>query len=181
MLYRHEVTLKNGVSCVLRNAAPDDAQAVLRHLISVYGETDFLSRYPDEVNFTEEQERAFLAGLESSENALFLVADVGGRISATAGFQPYASVSKLRHRAVLDVAVQKAYWGHGLGSAMLGVLLDEAKRAGFEMLELEVIADNTRAAALYEKFGFRVYGALEKAFRLRDGRFQTELLMAREI
>ena len=181
MQYRHELTLKNGVPCVLRNAVADDAQAVLRHLASVYGETDFLSRYPDEVNFTEDEERAFLAGLESSENALFLVADVGGRIAATAGFQPYAASSKLRHRAVLDVAVQKAYWGLGFGSAMLGVLLDEAKRAGFELLELEVIADNARAVALYEKFGFRTYGTLEKAFRLRDGRHQTELLMSREI
>lgn len=181
MQYRHELTLKNGISCVLRSAVADDAQAVLRHLTLVYGETDFLSRYPDEVNFTEEQERAFLAGLESSENALFLVADIGGRIAATAGFQPYAASNKLRHRAVLDVAVQKAYWGLGLGSAMLGVLLDEAKRAGFELLELEVIADNARAVALYEKFGFRTYGTLEKAFRLRDGRHQTKLLMSREI
>ena len=181
MQYRHELTLKNGVFCVLRSAVPNDAQAVLRHLTSVYGETDFLSRYPDEVNFTEDEERAFLAGLENSENALFLVADIGGRIAATAGFQPYAASSKLRHRAVLDVAVQKAYWGLGLGSALLGVLLDEAKRAGFELLELEVIAENARAVALYEKFGFRTYGTLEKAFRLRDGRHQTELLMSREI
>ena len=181
MQYRHAITLKNGVPCVLRSAVPDDAQAVLRHLTSVYGETDFLSRYPDEVNFTEDEERAFLAGLESSENALFLVADVGGRIAATAGFQPYAASSKLRHRAVLDVAIQKSFWGLGLGSAMLGVLLDEAKRAGFELLELEVIADNTRAVALYEKFGFRTCGTLEKAFRLRDGSFQSELLMSREI
>lgn len=181
MQYRHERTLKNGVSCVLRNAVADDAQAVLRHLNAVYGETDFLSRYPDEVNFTEDAERAFLAGLENSENALFLVADMGGKIAATAGFQPYAASGKLRHRAALDVAVQKAFWGLGLGSALLGVLLDEAKRAGFALLELEVIAENARAVALYEKFGFRTYGTLEKAFRLRDGRFQTELLMSREI
>lgn len=181
MQYRHELTLKNGVPCVLRSAVADDAQAVLRHLTAVYGESDFLSRYPDEVNFTEEQERAFLAGFETGENALFLVADVGGDVAATAGFQPYAASSKLRHRAVLDIAVQKAYWGLGLGSAMLGVLLDEAKRAGFEMLELAVIADNARAVALYEKFEFRTYGTHEKAFRLRDGRFQTEFLMSREI
>lgn len=181
MQYRHELTLKNGVPCVLRNAVADDVQGVFRHLTSVYGETDFLSRYPDEVNFTEEEERAFLAGLENSENALFLVADFGGNVVATAGFQPYAASSKLRHRAVLDVAVQKDFWGLGLGSAMLGVLLDEAKRAGFELLELEVVADNTRAVALYEKFGFRTYGILEKAFCLRDGSFQSELLMSCEI
>ena len=181
MQYRHAITLKNGVSCILRSAVPDDAKAVIRHLTAVYAETDFLSRYPDEVNFTEEEERAFLAGFESSDNSLFLVADVGGSIVATAGFQPYAASSKLCHRAVLDVAVQKDFWGLGIGSAMLGVLLDEAKRAGFALLELTVIADNARAVALYEMFGFRTYGTLEKAFRLRDGSFQSEFLMSREI
>ena len=64
---------------------------------------------------------------------------------------------------------------------MLGVLLDEAKHAGFALLELTVIADNARAVALYEMFGFRTCGTLEKAFRLRDGSFQSEFLMSREI
>lgn len=181
MQYRNTIMLRGGVSCTLRSALPDDAKAVIRHLNLIYAETDFLSRYPDEVNFTEEAEREFLARFDVGKDSLFLVADIGGKIAATAGLQPYASGSKFCHRAVLDIAVQKDFWGLGLGTAMLTVLLDEARRADFSLLTLEVAADNSRAVALYKRFGFTTCGCLEKAFRLRDGNFKSMLLMSREI
>ena len=41
-------TLKDGRSALIRSPREDDAQAVLEALRKVSGETDFLTRYPEE-------------------------------------------------------------------------------------------------------------------------------------
>lgn len=55
---------------------------------------------------------------------------------------------------VQTIAVHTDYEGRGLGSALLGWLLDEAGRRGAEDLLLEVRADNDRAQRLYRRHGF---------------------------
>lgn len=181
MKYRDTCKLKNGSTCVLRSAAADDAREMLRLLTETAGESDFLLRYPDETGMTEDAERDYLSNVAASPNALMLVAEADGRLIASGALSPCGSRCKIRHRAGLSIAVSAAYWGQGLGSAIFAALLACAKDAGYTLLELGVMADNVRAVALYEKFGFRVYGTYEKAFRMRDGSYKTELLMSREI
>lgn len=59
---------------------------------------------------------------------------------------------------ILTIAVRRDHWGEGVGSAMLTELLDEARRRGCASVFLEVRADNPRARALYERFGFAEVG-----------------------
>jgi ribosomal protein S18 acetylase RimI-like enzyme len=59
----------------------------------------------------------------------------------------------------LTVGVVVGERGRGVGTALLGALLDEARRAGFEAISLSVEPDNP-AVGLYERAGFtRVGGA----------------------
>lgn len=44
----------------------------------------------------------------------------------------------------------------GIGSALIGYVIDEAKRKGFDTLSLEVDTNNVHAVGLYKKFGFSV-------------------------
>ena len=48
-------------------------------------------------------------------------------------------------------------------------------------MELEVVADNARAIALYKKAGFAEYGRNPRGFRTRDGRWQENVLMRLEL
>jgi len=48
-------------------------------------------------------------------------------------------------------------------------VLNKAKEAGYEQAELEVISENKRAVALYEKFGFVKYGTLPDNMKYSDG------------
>jgi ribosomal-protein-alanine N-acetyltransferase len=66
---------------------------------------------------------------------------------------------------VLTIAVRQAYWGHGIGSALLGALLDAARERGCTEMFLEVRADNERAHGLYQRRGFEDIG-------LRRGYYQ---------
>ena len=55
---------------------------------------------------------------------------------------------------VLTIAVAPGSWGHGIGSALLGALIDEARRRRCDEVFLEVRKDNPRARGLYLRRGF---------------------------
>jgi putative acetyltransferase len=51
--------------------------------------------------------------------------------------------------------------GGGIGVGLLSALIDSAEpRLGLTRLQLTVFADNQRAIALYQRFGFAVEGTL---------------------
>jgi len=59
---------------------------------------------------------------------------------------------------VLTIAVARAYWGRGIGSALLGALLQAAVGRGCTEVFLEVREDNQRARGLYLRRGFEEIG-----------------------
>jgi ribosomal-protein-alanine N-acetyltransferase len=59
---------------------------------------------------------------------------------------------------VLTVAVREDTWGQGIGSALLGALVDAARDRGCTEMFLEVRADNDRAHGLYLRRGFTDLG-----------------------
>lgn len=60
MKFEKTVTLKDGRSCVLRNATAADAEEVCRTFRLTHSETDFLLSYPDEITMEVEKEGAYL-------------------------------------------------------------------------------------------------------------------------
>jgi [ribosomal protein S18]-alanine N-acetyltransferase len=59
---------------------------------------------------------------------------------------------------VLTIAVARAYWGRGTGSALLGALIQAAVGRGCTEVFLEVREDNPRARGLYRRRGFEEIG-----------------------
>ncbi len=58
---------------------------------------------------------------------------------------------------LLGIGLLDACQGLGLGTALVRLLLDQARARGCEGVELTTLPDNGRAFALYEKCGFRHY------------------------
>lgn len=56
------------------------------------------------------------------------------------------------------IGVRAAYQGLGLGEAVTRALVEEALRAGHELIYLGVYADNERATRMYERVGFATLG-----------------------
>ena len=54
-----EITLKDGRKCILRPTMPDDAENMIEYMKVTSGETDFLLRTPEEVNYTVEGKGGF--------------------------------------------------------------------------------------------------------------------------
>ena len=91
---------------------------------------------------------------------------------ATAGVDAVGTRDKLRHRAEFGVSVLRAYWGLGLGRALTEACIQCAKEAGYEQIELTVVAENKRAIALYRKAGFVEFGRNPRGFRSRTSGYQ---------
>ena len=180
MQYEKEVTLKNGAKCLLRGACKADAAEVLHTFDLTHAETDYLLTYPEENSFTVQEEAEFLKARSESKNAIEIAAFVDGRIVGTAGIDPIGDKEKLRHRADFGIAVEKAYWGRGIGKALTLACIECARHAGYLQIELEVVAENTSAVRLYESVGFREYGRNPKGFCARSG-WQALILMRLEL
>ncbi|NLL78802.1 MAG: GNAT family N-acetyltransferase [Clostridiales bacterium] len=173
----HKGTTKDGSRILIRSLTEQDAEAVLEHLRQSFLETEYLSKYEDEMDMTQESERKFLKILEEGEMTLMLGAFESGELAATVSLIPISALSKMKHRGGLGISVKKRFWGRGIGNLLLQVILAEAKWAGYEQVELEVVSENERAVRLYEKSGFAAYGRRPCAVKLRDGRYMDEILM----
>ena len=171
------IILKDGRTCVLKPPAPEMAEEMIRIMRRAAGETPFLSRYPDEVDLTPEGEAEFLAGsLESTESAL-VIAEVNGTIAGYGGVHGNRTRRKIRHRCTMGISLSKEYWGLGIGTAVIGYMGELAKQAGYEQMELLMVADNERAGALYRKCGFTECGRQYRGMKFDDGTYHDEILM----
>lgn len=83
------------------------------------------------------------------------------------------------HVRGLGISVAKAWQGHGVGQALMTSALRWADNwAGILRIELNVLTDNARAIALYERHGFASEGVMH-AHILRDGVYADTQMMAR--
>ena len=181
MKYQETVLLKDNRVCVLRNGVFSDGKEALDLFILTHEQTDFLLSYPDECTKTPEGEGAFLQRTTDSDNELELVATVDGKVVGLAGFNAFSSREKTRHRADFGISIDRAYWNLGIGRAMTKACIDAAKTAGYEQIELEVVADNAAAIALYHKLGFVEWGRNPRGFRSRSGKYQELICMRMEL
>ena len=179
--YYKKIRLANNTLCIIRNATITDAKGVLENTKNVREETDFLLSYPDEINFSVEEKEKFLEDKENSPCEIQICALVDDRIVGLAGISAVGLKDKVKHRAELGISIEKAYYGKGIGTALTKACIECAKTAGYRQLELEVVAENTNAIALYRKFGFTETGRNPRGFCSRYTGWQELISMLLEL
>ena len=174
--------LKDGRAAVLRSPDPArDAADMVQYLRDAAAETPFVLRLPEEITYTVEGEERFLRGVADSPNDCFIVCEVEGRIAGNCHLT-FSTLAKTRHSCTVAIALRKAYWGNGVGTAMFEAMERAAReREGVCQIDLEVIDDNMRARGLYEKMGFCVVGSRPDAIRQRDGSLHALCLMQKKL
>jgi putative acetyltransferase len=106
-----------------------------------------------------------------------LVAVLDGRVVGTGGL--HRQQGRRAHAGEIGMGVHDAWTGRGLGTALLGALIEMADRwLGLRRLELTCHVDNAPALAMYRRFGFAVEGT-HRAYALRAGRYVDAYSMAR--
>ncbi|WP_026526101.1 GNAT family N-acetyltransferase [Butyrivibrio sp. VCD2006] len=173
------LTLKDGRTLTLRTPDENDAQAFIDYMVKAAEDTHFLIRYPEEISPTLEKEKEIIMeNAEADDAAWFSVFD-GDKVVGNCSICRYRSHLKVKHRCVFAIAIDKEYWGCGLGEILMKKSIAKAKEMGFDQLELGVYEDNERARALYRKMGFEECGILPRAYKLKDGTYVGEVSMVR--
>lgn len=181
MTFQKTILLKDGRTCILRNGTAADGKAVLDIFNLTHEQTDWLLSCSDENSFDAQQEAAFLQAKTDSRDEIEILAEIDGKLVGTAGIGRVGTKDKVKHRAEFGISVDKDFWGMGIGHALTRACIECAKEVGYVQMELEVVAQNERAIALYESEGFVEYGRNPKGFRSRFSGWQELVLMRLEL
>jgi GNAT superfamily N-acetyltransferase len=102
----------------------------------------------------------FRAELEAADDAdLHLVAEVDGLVvgqldAFTRPLPPAGSMRVPRRSASIGIAVDEAWRGRGIGTALMDTAAAWAVGRGLDALELDVADPNADARRLYERLGY---------------------------
>ena len=153
-----------------REAEPSDAGKFLEYSKIVGSETDNLTFGAEGLSLSISQEADFIRKFAGNPGSVMIVAFDEGELIGTGAVSVVSGKPRFAHRSEIAISVRKDYWGKGIGTGIMNILMDFAKKSGAEVLELEVRSDNEAAISLYKKFGFKKIGTNEKFFKI-DGEF----------
>ena len=176
-ILEYKFILKNSKDVILRSPEISDAKEMLDYLYKSAGETDNLSRYPEEISTNLEDEKKYILKQLESERSFDIAAFVDGKLIGNSTVFGLGDKIKTMHRAGYGISILKEYWNMGIGAILTECCLEKAKEIGYEQIELSVVEDNTRAVNIYEKNGFKLCGTIENAEKLKDGSYQNLHIM----
>jgi ribosomal-protein-alanine N-acetyltransferase len=108
-------------------------------------------------------EQTWWAELAGRPRRCYVVGEQGGVVVGYAGVDRRGEIAD-----VMTIAVAPDAQGQGLGSLLMGWLIDAARGGGAEHLMLEVRADNTAAQRLYSKMGFAMLTVRRRYYQPGD-------------
>lgn len=175
-----EYILKNGEVLVIRKGNLADAEEMIDYLNIISTESDFLTFGKGEVRVTIEEERKAIEDSLTSDNKLFIVAEINGKIVGNLFFRGGAK-QRTKQTGEFGVSVLMEYWGLGIGRKLITYLIDWAKQTNIiKKINLRVREDNKRGIELYKDLGFKIEGLSTRDFFV-DGKYFSSVLMGMEI
>ena len=176
------MTLKDGRNAILRSPDPErDAADLVQYLYDTAADTPFVLRTPEEIRYTVEGEERFLQNVVDSPDDCMILCEVDGYIAGNCHLSFNRRI-KTRHACSVAIALRKAYWNNGIGTAMFGAMESLARaREGVIQMDLEFIEGNARARGLYEKMGFRIVGMHPDFIRQEDGTMCALYIMQKKL
>lgn len=161
---------------IIRRAHKSDAKALIDYLNIIGGESDFLTFGTGQFERNIEQEEEFIVNTLRKNNALFIIAEVNGKIVGNLNFSG-GSRQRNAHVGEFGVSVLREYWRNSIGEELIKYLINWSKDSAIiKKINLRVRNDNTRGIRLYKKLGFLEEGILKRDF-LINGTFYNSILM----
>jgi len=176
-----EIKLKNGQTLKITFPSLDDAQELACYANSIRFESKFITYSEEDKAYTlAEEEEWIKSTLENNRSFIFL-AKLDGKIVGSANFGPISNKIRLTHRCEMGLSVSKEFWGLGIASEIMKVLIEKAKEVCFEQIELQVIEENAAARHLYQKFGFYETGYINHSMKYANGTYAKSILMQKDL
>ncbi len=141
---------------LIKEAQPKDAFQILEYVKAIGSESDNMTFGAEGMPITVEEEVKYIQSMLEDSKSVFYLAWDGEKIVGDGSLRSLPR--RMGHRGSLGLAIRKEYWNKGIGSAILGEIIEFAKEHHIDVINLEVRSDNEAAIHLYEKFGFKRIG-----------------------
>lgn len=151
-----DVVLRDGSTIHLRPIRPDDDVRLLDMLHRMSNEALYY-RFMSVPKIDRDKARQ-LATIDLDHQRV-LVGECAGMIVGTAG---YYSSERSPERAEVAFAVADAWRGRGVGTRLLELLADIARRSGIRVFDAYVLGENHRMLEVFRESGFAVARELER-------------------
>jgi ribosomal protein S18 acetylase RimI-like enzyme len=142
---------------VFREAEIDDAEEMISYLNIVGGESDNLMHGSEGFKVPVEAVKRRIQASHDADNSIIMIVLAGEKIIARAELDG-CSGARLHHNARFSISVRKDYWNMKIGTMLMTKIIERAGKMNLRNIELEVIAENKAAFALYHKMAFSDVG-----------------------
>ncbi|MCG2767838.1 MAG: GNAT family N-acetyltransferase [Anaerolineae bacterium] len=159
---------------LIREVQLDDAEAIVSILnpiieAGVYTVLD--------APLTAEAERKYITNFPHRGIFYVAVHRRDKRIVGLQSIEPFATYTRaFNHVAVLGTFVDLSHRRQGIGTRLSEVILEAARRKGYEKLFTYVRADNFESLVFHLKLGFRIVGTAQKQAKLGQ-RYVDEIII----
>lgn len=163
---------------IVRQAIPEDAEAILNMLQKAGRETPYLDFGEEGLPYSPAILSSIISRYAGRTDGVFLVAL--SHESRIIGFaSALASAGKRKsHRAEVSIAVLKDNWGCGAGTKLMeGIIRYGKESADWHSLMLEARSDNERALRFYRRFGFEIQGLIPDAVRIENVFYSNVIML----
>jgi L-amino acid N-acyltransferase YncA len=142
---------------VMRPYRPDDIPAVTKIYGHYVRETviTFETAEPDEAEMANR-----FAAIAAKGHPL-LIGEIEGEVIGYAYASTYRPREAYRFTCEDSIYLAPSAVGHGIGSKMLGRLIDESSKAGLKQMLAVITAERENSIRLHAKHGFRMIGTYE--------------------
>jgi RimJ/RimL family protein N-acetyltransferase len=173
----NEFTSKKGKQIVFRLPREDDAEQMLEYINKLSREDTYISFSGEQLTLSEEQEylNKCLRDLEKGDGFLLLATHNEQEIGVA---DVRRMIRRSKHVGHFNISLAEGFREEGIGSEMIQILSDLARKIGLQMLELVVYSVNERGIHVYEKNGFKEVGRIPKK-ALFHGELVDEIIMVK--
>jgi len=161
--FRDLVTLRDGVTVLLRPMTPEDEEGLIE-LFAPISEEDL--RYLRDNVKDPDVIRSWCANLDYAR-VLPLLAVVKSRIVGQASL--HFRRGPKRHVGEVRIFLAKDFRRRGLGTKMIKSLIELGRRQDLHLLVAEIVADQSNVIKAFQNIGFEMRCTFDDYFMLPDG------------
>lgn len=173
-----QTTCKTGEIVTIRNANSADALRLNALAMDVFATSEYLITTAQDFVPNDQKQEDRIKWYEEGEGRILIVAESGDELIGMLDFQN-GQRKRIEHKGTFGMSVRSTWRDKGIGTLLLGELLDWVKRHSFlEVICLGVLESNMPARALYSKMGFDITGREPFGVKLGPGQFLADLSMS---
>lgn len=158
----------------IRSATADD----LPRINEIYNAYIVDSHVSFDTEPWDEEQRA--AWWERYQGRVLVATDARGAVTGTAFAGPWRHKEAYRSSVETTVVLDAGATGRGVGSALLGALLEQLTAEGVHRAYAIIALPNDASVAVHRRLGYREVGVLDEVGRKMD-RYWSTMIMERQL